>query len=277
MNKHIYFGQTIAEVINVKNNSKNSFFKEKTFLSLTLVTVLALAGVITVASVINRQQKKTLIDLNEAESTPYGEGTIPGQVIEGTTPDESNVPEDESTDDSKAIIDAETPAVSVEEPTGVIDNTPKESQGVPVDVNPVALMFSEEEKLCWPVEGNVILEFSMDGSVYFPTLDQYRYNPAMLIQSEVNTPVLAGTDCIIKEIGTNEEIGTYVVMSLGNDYEMTYGQLKSLEVSEGDKIAAGEIIGYVDEPTKYYVVEGCNLYVKLVWDDIPVDPLDYIR
>ena len=103
--------------------------------------------------------------------------------------------------------------------------------------------------------------------------------PGFISESKYSriTPVLAGTDCIIKEIGTNEEIGTYVVMSLGSDYEMTYGQLKSLEVSEGDKIAKGDIIGYVDEPTKYYVVEGCNLYVKLVQDDTPVDPLDYIR
>ncbi len=261
----------------MKNNSKNPFFKEKTFLSLTLITVLALAGVITVASVINRQQKNPLVDLNETESTPYEDSTTPGQVIEGTTPNESNVHEDESTGDSQGVIDAGDSTKESEDPTGVIDNTQGESQGVPVDAEPIALMFSEEDTLCWPVEGNIILGFSMDGSVYFPTLDQYKYNPAMLIQSEVNTPVLAGTDCIIKEIGTNEEIGTYVVMSLGSDYEMTYGQLKSLEVSEGDKITAGDIVGYVDEPTKYYVVEGCNLYVKLVQDDTPVDPLDYIR
>lgn len=276
MNKHIYFGQTIAEVINVKNNSKNSFFKEKAFLSLTLVTILALAGVITVASVINRQQKNPLVDLNETESTSSYDGTTPGQVMEGTTPneDESNVHEDESTSDSQGVIDA---GDGTEEPTVVIDNTQDETQGVAVDVNPVALMFGEEDVLGWPVEGNIILEFSMDGSIYFPTLEQYKYNPAMLIQSEVNTPVYAAADCVIKEIGTNEEIGTYVVMSLGSDYELTYGQLKSLEVSEGDKLTAGAVIGYVAEPTKYYVVEGCNLYVKLMQGDTPVDPLDYIR
>ena len=257
--------------------NKNPFFKEKAFLSLTLVTVLALAGVITVASLINSQQKNPFVDLNETGSTPYEDDTTPGQVIEGTTPNESDVHEDESTGDSQGVIDASDSAQGTEEPTKVIDNTSGESQGVPVDADPVTLMFTEEDTLVWPVEGNVILGFSMDGSVYFPTLEQYKYNPAMLIQSEVNTPVVAGADCLIKEIGTNEEIGTYVVMSLGSDYEMTYGQLKSLEVSEGDKIAEGDIIGYVDEPTKYYVVEGCNLYVKLVQDDTPVDPLDYIR
>ena len=267
MNKHIYFGQTIAEVINVKN--KNPFFKEKAFLSLTLVTVLALAGVVTVASIINRQQRRPFVDLNESTTEP-GQ-----QVVEGTTPNDDST--NESTSDVQGVIDSGSQDESTDTPTVVIENPTSDTQGVPVDVNPVALMFTEEDTLFWPVEGNVILDFSMDGSVYFSTLEQYKYNPAMLIQSEVNTPVIAGADCLIKEIGANEEIGTYVVMSLGSDYELTYGQLKSLEVSEGDKITAGDIIGFVDEPTKYYTVEGCNLYVKLTQGEIPVDPLDYIR
>lgn len=258
MNKSIYFGQTIAEVINVKD--------KKEFLSLTFVTVLALAGVITVASLINKQQagKTPFVDLNEQESTS---GDITGgQVIEITTPNE----EDESTSDTQSFIE------NTDESTQVAENT-GETEGVAVDVEPVPLMFSEGDTLGWPVEGNVILDFSMNGSVYFATLDQYKYNPAMLIQSEVNTPVIASADCVVKTIGTNEEIGTYVVMSLGSDYELTCGQIKSLTVSEGDRVEVGEIIGYVAEPTKYYVVEGCNLYVKLMHGDTPVDPLDYIR
>lgn len=258
MNKHIYFGQTIAEVINVKD--------KKAFLSLTFVTALALAGVITVASLINKQQagKTPFVDLNENESTT--ENVTGGQVIEITTPND----EDESTSVTQSLVENTDESTAASEKGG-------ESEGVAVDVEAVPLMFKEGDALGWPVEGNVILEFSMNGSVYFATLDQYKYNPAMLIQSEVNTPVKAATDCVVKKIGTNEEIGTYVIMSIGSDYELTYGQLKSLTVSEGDSVAEGEIIGYVAEPTKYYVVEGCNLYVKLTKGDIPVDPLDYIR
>lgn len=254
MNKRIYFGQTIAEVINVKD--------KKPFLSLTLVTVLALAGVITVASVINYRQseKNPFVNLNETESTSHREND--------TTPNEN---------ESQSVPVVENTEQNTEEPTNVIDNTKETSGEVPVDVGPVALMFGEGDTLGWPVEGNVILEFSMNGSVYFPTLDQYKYNPAMLIQSEPGTPVLAAADCLIKKIGTNEEIGTYVVMSLGSDYEITYGQLKSLNVSEGDNVTQGDIIGYVNEPTKYYTVEGCNLYVKLMQGETPIDPLDYIR
>ena len=43
----------------------------------------------------------------------------------------------------------------------------------------IAEGFSEVELLSlqWPVEGEVILPFSMDRSVYFKTLAQYQYNP----------------------------------------------------------------------------------------------------
>jgi septal ring factor EnvC (AmiA/AmiB activator) len=48
-------------------------------------------------------------------------------------------------------------------------------------------------------------------------------------------------------------------------------------VQVGDTISAGDMIGFVSEPTKYYVVEGSNLYFEMTKAGVPVDPLDYIR
>ena len=39
------------------------------------------------------------------------------------------------------------------------------------------LNFGEDSQLLWPVDGNVLMSYSMDKTVYFSTLDQYRYNP----------------------------------------------------------------------------------------------------
>ena len=36
------------------------------------------------------------------------------------------------------------------------------------------------------------------------------------------------------------------------------------------------VIGYVSEPTKYYSVEGPNLYFQLLKDGQPVNPMDHI-
>ena len=49
--------------------------------------------------------------------------------------------------------------------------------------------FQAQDHLAWPISGNVVLDYSMDGTIYFPTLKQYRYNPAIVISGAVGTPV----------------------------------------------------------------------------------------
>ena len=35
----------------------------------------------------------------------------------------------------------------------------------------------------WPVNGNILLDYNMDQTVYFPTLDQYKLSPAIAVQA----------------------------------------------------------------------------------------------
>ena len=137
--------------------------------------------------------------------------------------------------------------------------------------------FKAESKMAWPVSGNVLINYSMDSTVYFATLNQYKYNPALIIQGEVNTKVNSAADGVVKEIYTDEETGITMKVDLGNGYTAIYGQLKETTVKQGDKIAKGAVIGYISEPTKYYSVEGSNLYFKVMKDDSPVDPMDYLE
>ncbi|MCD8329854.1 MAG: M23 family metallopeptidase, partial [Lachnospiraceae bacterium] len=128
------------------------------------------------------------------------------------------------------------------------------------------LSFSEADSLSWPVEGEVLREFSMDTTVYYSTLDAYKVSPSILIQGEPEGTVRAAADGIVTEIGTDEEIGNYVVMDLGGKYELTYGQLEEITVSEDQLVDEGDAIAMLAEPTKYYSLEGCNLYFMLKHD-----------
>ena len=139
------------------------------------------------------------------------------------------------------------------------------------------LDFTEAEKMLWPVRGNVILGYSMDQTTYFPTLEQYKCNPANVIQSEVSTPVFAPADAKVLEIGNNEEIGNFVRLDLGNSYTAVCGQLKEIPVVENEYLHRGDVLGYIAEPTKYYTIEGINLYFELQKDGKPVDALDYLE
>lgn len=127
-------------------------------------------------------------------------------------------------------------------------------------VNPA---FTEVNGLFLPVEGKVLMHYDMDHTVYFATLDQYKYNPATIISASVGTPVYACADATVASIYSNEEIGTAVVLNLGNGYEVTYGQVKDLQYEEGQKVARGKQIATVAAPTIYYSVEGSNLYFAM--------------
>ena len=66
-------------------------------------------------------------------------------------------------------------------------------------------------------------------------------------------------------------------MDLGNGYEVTYGQLDNILVSEGSYVAKGDVIAQVAPPTKYYSVEGTNVYFKLTKDGVPVNPMSKLN
>ena len=135
------------------------------------------------------------------------------------------------------------------------------------------LDFTDADTLVWPIVGNVLVNYSMDKTVYFATLDQYKYSPAIVIAAVEGEGITAAADGQVTDIYQDPETGTTVVMNLGDGYELTYGQLKDLAVSEGDMVETGDLIGSVAAPTMYYSVEGANVYFKLTKDGTPVDPM----
>ena len=139
------------------------------------------------------------------------------------------------------------------------------------------LVFSEEDVLSWPVDGNVLIPFNMEQTVYFATLDQYKCNPAMIIAGAEGDQVIAGASGVVKSIDVTAQTGTTVNIDLGNGYEVLYGQLKDVPLNVGDYVTANTVVGYVAQPTKYYVTEGCNVYFEMRKNGQPIDPLEYIE
>lgn len=134
------------------------------------------------------------------------------------------------------------------------------------------LHFEPSKGLVWPVEGSVLLDYSMDSTIYFPTLQQYKYNPAMVLAGNVNDKVYFVAKGKITNIETNEVTGCTVTQDIGDGYTAIYGQLKELNFEVGDMVQSGQVVGYVSEPTKYYSVEGSNVYFQLLKNGVPVDP-----
>ena len=115
--------------------------------------------------------------------------------------------------------------------------------------------FTEDSYILWPVNGAVIMSYSMDKTVYFQTLDQYKYNPAVIIEGAEGDQVLCGAPGIVKSIDVSAQTGTTVKV--------------------GDYVEAKSVLGYVSQPTKYYSKEGCNVYFEMRKDGQPVNPVEY--
>ena len=178
---------------------------------------------------------------------------------------------EEDTENQVAEIDSET-NLEPDEPEEVASQEPVEDETPVGTVTDETLHFRPENGLVWPIEGTVLLDYSMDSTIFFPTLQQYQYNPAMIISGKVNQKVYFIAKGKITDISTNEETGCTVKQDLGDGYTAVYGQLKETNFGVGDMVESGQVVGYVSEPTKYYSVEGSNIYFQILKDGVPVDP-----
>lgn len=134
------------------------------------------------------------------------------------------------------------------------------------------LHFSESEGLIRPLNGETVIPFSTKSSAYYATLAQYKWSKAMSISAPEGTIVKACADGRVLNIFEDAEIGHAVTVELGDGYELIYGQLRDIQVAVGSYVKAGDTIGSVEKPTKYYVREGSNLYLQLKENGKPVNP-----
>lgn len=155
------------------------------------------------------------------------------------------------------------------EESEVVEDTEVSAQNVVVEE---ALNFTEDMGLVRPTAGDILMNYSMDKSIYFATLDQYRYNPAVIFTAEVGSEVCACAQGRVEDIYNDAKLGHVLVLDLGNGYRVSYGQVEDIRVTVGDSVNAGDVIATVAAPTKYYSVEGSNLYFELTQDGEPVNP-----
>ncbi|MCD8325074.1 MAG: peptidoglycan DD-metalloendopeptidase family protein [Clostridiales bacterium] len=255
-------------------DQKKKHRTQKSYLTIgviTLAAVIVLAGISYRKAANREDEEQEAVIMAEAEWTERTEDEE--DVAETETEDADGSEEEPGTADetggeaADADDEAKTPEMT-DSTQGIVD-TAENGAG--------SLSFSESDKLSWPLQGDVILNYSMDQSVYFATLDQYKYNPALIIAGEVNAQVTAAAAGEVLSVMTSEETGETVVMDIGDGYQLVYGQLKEVQAEVGDYVAMGDLVGFVSEPTMYYSVEGSNLYFQMLKDGEPVNPLNYLE
>lgn len=246
--------------------------------SVLLVAIVAL-GVTVYQSGKKKSEQQNLArleQLQEIQEESNGEGT---DVAEAK-------PEEETLDVGTAEVEAENfgdITAQAEEDTALSEEIAQIEEDLAMEeaVDEAAaslptVNFTEDTLMIWPLAGDVLLDYSMNQTIYHPTLDQYKYSSAIAISAPEDSTVLSACPGIVSSIYDDAETGTTVAVDLGNGYQAVYGQLKDVLVYEGQTIGESDIIGYVAAPTKYYSIEGSNLYFAMSKDGEPVDPIAYL-
>ncbi len=294
----------------MKRRKRTIFSKERIVMAASSVIVL---GALTATGLWMGGSSETkdegyVVDLSTIENETQMAGEQDVKIAENITEDtgfgddldydpyfqETNSAKVENPDQSKsasmsdgvlneAVETAEIPVEEVaetdEESTAQIvaeDELQEDAPAISTAMQPT-LSFGDDDTLVWPIVGNVLINFSMDKTIYFKTLDQYKYNPAIVIQANEGDMVTAAAAGKVTSVFEDTQIGNGVKMDLGNGYEVTYGQLQNILVSEGSYVSMGDLIAEVAAPTKYYSVEGTNVYFMLTKDGEPVNPMSKLH
>ena len=188
---------------------------------------------------------------------------------------------------SKTVINkTETGNVSIDvaenRPVGTEETAGDNGIMNQVEDIPVTATVSEElhfapETMIKPVSGETVIPYSMEHGVYFATLDQYKCSPAVVYGASLGEAVSACAAGRVINVHNDAELGHVVVLDLGDGYQAIYGQVDNITVPIGAKIDAGAQLATIAEPTKYYSVEGSNLYFQLKKDGESIDPSQFFE
>ena len=209
------------------------------------------------------------------DTESFDEEDANGTSEKSNTNDNSNIQDSNVSENSSGSESNEnTETTNVE--SAVSDESGETTDVSASAVNLPVVNFSEDTLMEWPVNGNILLDYCMDQTTYFPTLDQYKLSPAISVGAVEGAPVVAAVNGTVYSVEQNAQTGTTLTMELGNGYQAVYGQLTDLTVSEGDTVKKGTTIGYIAQPTKYYSTEGTNLYFAMRKNGEPIDPIEYL-
>lgn len=300
----------------MKKHSLAEFFKSKSFYVLLGVGALAIIA-ITVVSLnqpSGNSGGKNLADLNEPNTNVADNGSLGATDIpDNTTPSDTakNVPgsstggtkeaqitptepgatgnnlEGADVTDDPAYKNAEAEKQAAEKANQTAkgdkdkqEETAKNADSTKQVMTADSLFFDTEKGLAWPINGDVLINYSPDRVIYFKTLEQFRCNPAVVIQAKVGAEITNAATGIITSITKEDETGVTVKVNIGSGYSLVYGQLDDslkLKYKVGDMVQKGEVLGTIAKPTMYYSVEGSNLYFMVEKDKATVDPMSLLK
>ena len=130
----------------------------------------------------------------------------------------------------------------------------------------------------FPVEGDIIMDYSMDMPIYWKTLDQYMVHGGIDISSDVGTPVQACAGGTVTKIEEDDGMGVTVEINHGNGLISVYSNLAADGLIElGEVVTQGTVIGKVGQSAMFEFESPDHLHFEMKKNGEYADPMDYLK
>ncbi len=126
-------------------------------------------------------------------------------------------------------------------------------------------------KIPWPVSGTIIQSFGRSKNAQFKEVVD---NTGIQIQAPEGTPFRAVADGKVRFADWFKGYGKLVILDHGEGYYSLYAQAAELNVTEGQTVLAGQILGTVGDTGS---LVGTSLYFEIRKNGIPQDPILWLR
>ena len=187
---------------------------------------------------------------------------------------------------SITVTPAPTPAATVTPVKPTVTATPRPTATVPAvaaatpsaTVQPTPTPKSAPTSLTWPVQGEVLTNYSVETLAYDVTMADWRTHAGLDIAAAAGTEVRAPASGVVVEVTEDVMLGTTVVIDHGCDLTTTCANLASVPTVEvGDEVTVGDIIGSVGDTAIAESALPSHLHFSVEREGQSVDPMELLN
>lgn len=129
----------------------------------------------------------------------------------------------------------------------------------------------------WPINGEVRNPFSVDELVFSNTMEDWRVHTGADISGSLGTLVSAIGAGVVEDVYFDEMMGNTVLINHGGETYSVYRNLADkLNVSIGDVVAAGDVIGAIGQSAEAEIADTPHLHLEVIRAGAQIDPLDIL-
>ena len=186
---------------------------------------------------------------------------------------------------SITVTPAPTPVATVTPVKPPVTATPRPTATVPAvaatpsaTVQPTPTPKSAPTSLTWPVQGEVLTNYSVETLAYDVTMADWRTHAGVDIAAAAGTEVRAPASGVVVEVTEDVMLGTTVVIDHGGDLTTTCANLASVPTVEvGDEVTVGDIIGSVGNTAIAESALASHLHFSVEREGQSVDPMELLN